>query len=168
MRLIHYSRKKFDLEPRMYDQSFVTWQAKPLGLWVSVEGPDDWKSWCEGEEFQLENLKFAYEVKLKKDSNLLYINSPQELLLFTKSYPFLRDQWKDREGERLCATYELDWLKVKKEYQGIIISEYFWDLRLANECFWYGGWDCSSGCIWDLDCIEELRFIEERSLVKVE
>ncbi len=52
-------------------------------------------------------------------------------------------------------TYQLEWDKVKDKYQGIIIAPYQWECRLALETCWYYGWDCASGCIWDLDCIKE-------------
>ena len=44
---------------------------------------------------------------------------------------------------------------------GIIISPYQWDCRLALESGWYYGWDCSSGCIWDISCIQDFIFLEE-------
>ena len=50
-RLLHYSSKPITavysvsqgpgLEHHRYD--------KPRGLWLSVEGEDDWRSWCEAE-----------------------------------------------------------------------------------------------------------------------
>ena len=51
MKLIHYSSKKnYDLEKREYSQKDLVWQAKPKGLWISVEGENlgyNWKEWCE-------------------------------------------------------------------------------------------------------------------------
>lgn len=160
MKLIHYTNEKFDLKPNSYDQSELSWQAKPNGLWVSVEGENDWKWWCESEGFQVENLAIEYEVTLKKDAKILYLLTPEQIGDLAKQYPYLRTQWNDPVGREVCRTYEIDWNKVKEKYQGIIIPHYIWSCRLAQECCWYYGWDCSSGCIWDLDCIEEFKLRE--------
>jgi hypothetical protein len=157
MRLLHYTDKEFELEPRDYDEPMLYWRAKPIGLWVSVEGERDWKSWCESEEFRLDSLAISYEVILKEDANILYLTTPEEILNLHLEYSFLRTQWKDPEGTKLCKSYELDWKKMKKKYQGIIISPYQWDCRFHNDACWYYGWDCASGCIWDLSCIKEFR-----------
>lgn len=58
--------------------------------------------------------------------------------------------------------YEIDWKKVTEEYQGIIISPYIWQRRLAPHTMWYYGWDVASGCIWDTDAIEEVKLVERR------
>lgn len=160
MRLIHYTNEKFSLDFRKYEQSELSWQAKPNGLWFSVEGPYDWKWWCEGENFDIENLTVSYEIKLKKNAKILYLETEAEIFDMTNQYPFLKSQWNNVEGRRLCATYELDWNKVKQSYQGIIIPQYHWECRMSQKSCWYYGWDCSSGCVWDLDCIEEFKLRE--------
>ncbi len=156
MKLIHYTSDEFKLEPLKYDQSDLHWQAKPNGLWFSVEGDYDWKWWCEGEEFRLYNLKVCYELELKKDAKILYLETPEEILDLAKQYPFLNKVW---DGDR---TYEIDWNKVKEKYQGIIIAPYQWSCRLNPDCNWYYGWDCASGCIWDISCIEEFKLMERK------
>lgn len=161
MRLIHYTNEKFSLKPKEYPEYEIHWHRKPNGFWVSVEGESDWKSWCEGESFELQNLVVSYEVKLKKDDKILYLKTASDILSFTKKYPYIRDQWDNPEGRRICGSYEIDWLKVKENYQGIIIAPYQWDCRLSTKCSWYYGWDCASGVIWDLDCIEEFNLIEQ-------
>jgi len=156
MKLLHYTDKEFELDPTMeYDQQIIYWKNKPRGLWVSVEGPYDWKWWCENEEFRLENLSLCYEVKLKRGAKILRLKNSKSILDFTKSYPYTKPQWDNAKGRRISAGYELDWDKVKKEYQGIIIAPYQWKCRLALETPWYYGWDCASGCLWDLSCIKE-------------
>lgn len=161
MRLLHYSNEEFEFDPTMEYRDFH--YSKPNGLWVSVEGEDDWKWWCEAEEFQLENLTVSYEVKLKENANILYLNSPEELFAFTKElfaftkkYPFAT-----RVFDKEYDTYKLNWAKIKEKYQGIIIPKYFWECRLALESNWYYGWDCASGCIWDLNCIDEFNLTKE-------
>ena len=59
--------------------------------------------------------------------------------------------------------YMLDFLKVMDEYDGIIIAPYQYSCRLMNSSTaWYYGWDCASGCIWNLGCISiKLDSIQE-------
>lgn len=163
MKLIHYSKNEVkELEPRTYDQNKLDWQAKPNGLWVSVEGEgieENWKDWCESEKFRLECLVNSYEVTLKDDANILHLKTAEEIFAFTKKFPIKTRDW-DAEWD----TYQLDWQEVRKLYQGIIISPYQWGCRLALESSWYYGWDCSSGCIWDLNCIKDWKKQSKDSL----
>jgi hypothetical protein len=160
MKFIHYTSKKFSLEPREYDQKEMAWQAKPNGLWFSVEGDYDWKSWCEDANFMVQDLVFAYEIILKEGANIVHLKTAEEIFNFGKEYPYLEQKQKDFIGRDVCRTYELDWVKVKCKYQGIVISPYQWECRLSPESNWYYGWDCASGCIWDLECIEEFKLRE--------
>jgi hypothetical protein len=160
MKLIHYTNEKFDLKPKTYDQSELNWQAKPNGFWVSVEGPYDWEWWCKSEDYNLENLAISYEIKLKEDSKILYLETEREIYNMTIRFPYMKPQWDNPEGHLNCRTYELDWKKVKEKYQGIIIPQYQWECRMSQKSCWYYGWDCASGCIWDLTCIEEFKLNE--------
>lgn len=154
--LIHYSDQPFTLDLSYdYRQSCHNWHAKPVGLWFSVEGPYDWKWWCEGENFRVDHLAVAYKITLKRDANIIYLNNPEELYVFTQKYNRPTRFWDPEQD-----TYQLRWEDIKALYQGIIIPNYLWDCRLALESSWYYGWDCSSGCIWDLTCIESFEQIQ--------
>ena len=157
MKLIHYTDSPIQsLEPRDYSQKDLSWQAKPNGLWFSVEITErfpnnyNWKEWCEANSYRIASLDVSYEIILKEDANILHLKTEQEILEFTKEYPLKTRDW-DAEWD----TYQLEWDEVKKKYQGIIISPYQWNCRLALETCWYYGWDCSSGCIWNISCIKE-------------
>ncbi len=157
MRLIHYSPKEIDgLKPIEYDQADIKFQSKPNGLWFSVEGDYGWKEWCISEKTFLNRLRFSYEIVLKPEARILILKTPEEIYSFTKKYPL-----KLREYDADSDTHQLNWNEIKNEYQGIIISPYQWDCRLSMESSWYYGWDCSSGCIWDVNCIEEFIFLGE-------
>jgi len=161
MRLLHYSHKEIEfIKDRKYDQSEVDFHCKPNGLWVSVEGNCDWNKWCKSEKYGLYRLRFCYEIVLKSDANVLHLKTPQEVFYFSKKYA---KRFRPSLGSDLDCddTHELDWFEIKNTYQGIIIDPYQWDCRLALESSWYYGWDCSSGCIWDLNCIESFSFLEE-------
>lgn len=152
MKLIHYTDKKFSFENRQYNQYKLMYNAKPNGFWVSIKGDDDWKSWCESENFNLDKLVVSYEVKLKKNANIIHLKTPIEVFEFGKKFYLKNSDW---QLKNYCG--QIKWDDVKNNYQGIIISPYQWVCRMAVESRWYYGWDCASGCIWDLDCVETLE-----------
>lgn len=149
-RLLHYSSKPITLDrshtygPRGF--------GKPPGLWVSVEGDRDWREWCEGEEFALESLAHAHEVTLTPSAKVLRVDaSPGAFDMFEANYaPLLQE-----------ATATWDWSKLRAEHDGVIIAPYRFDRRFSS--FWYYGWDCASGVIWNLDAIAELRLTTEKA-----
>lgn len=59
-RLTHWSDKPVQLEPRQYHQEQGY---KPRGLWFDVD--EDWKRWCEGEEFGLQRLAVPHAVSIR-------------------------------------------------------------------------------------------------------
>lgn len=152
MKLIHYTNEPFDLQSNKYDEEELSRHAKPNGLWVSVEGQYDWFWWCEGEQYNLESLTVSYEVVLKEDTNILHLKTADEVRAFGKMYG-IPAKWIWSDGD----ISELRWNEVKEKYQGIVIAPYQWDCRMASETSWYYGWDCASGCIWDLDCIKDFN-----------
>jgi hypothetical protein len=136
------------------------WQAKPVGLWFSVQGVYDWNWWCRAEDFSVENLTYEYKIKLNKNANIVHLSDPEMIYYFTNKYLLKTRDW-DAEWD----TYQLQWDEVKKDYQGIIISPYQWDCRMDLKSSWYYGWDCASGCIWDLNCIESFECITAEVLI---
>lgn len=156
MKLVHFtSSLRLDRGlslTRRYTQGITGRTDKPLGLWVSDESGDDgWKNWCESEGFRPERLELAIEVKLKENSRILHIKSVSEIDDFHNTY-------STGEGFNIG----IDWVKVAKQYQGIVISPYQYRRRLDGDVRrWYYGWDCASGCIWDLKAIKTLQHVEQ-------
>lgn len=159
MRLLHYSDKHLD---KIDSRSQVDGRAdgsKPHGLWVSVEGEDDWKAWCEGEDFRRDFLSHATEIVLAPTANILHIDTVAGLVRFHREYkcrpsfasdgPLATDAYWDNHAVR--------WGDVAARYDGIIIAPYQSSLRLDGECRWYYGWDCASGCIWNAGAVVELK-----------
>lgn len=148
MRLIHYSK-----EPLMWVESRPHSEHgcgayKTPGLWFSVEGEDDWVAWCKSERFNLECFAHATEIILKPDARVHRLTTPGEIDRFTHEFtPPNRERW----GRHL------DWLAIRQKWQGLIIAPYCWARRLEQHTFWYYGWDCASGVIWDADAIADLR-----------
>lgn len=159
---------------RTYDQHINKRPTgKPAGLWVSVVGEDDWKWWCESEEFHLDGLSHVHRVTLHP-GNVLFISSCEELTAFhlewsvetefERTMAERRNDYLDTLVQRNGLTYvrnqwQIDWERVAQVYAGIIIAPYLWACRLDGP-FWYYGWDCASGVIWDLSVIDTFELIE--------
>ena len=108
--------------------------SKPLGFWLSDESSEDsWSAWCAAEEFPIGSHRTDFRADL---SNVLHLSSDTDLMRFHDEY--------------VVRIYP-DWERVGTEYKGILITPYAWNLRL--ELDWYYGWDCASGCFWDLSCL---------------
>lgn len=135
--LVHYSHAPVQLDDRQPEQSLGM---KPSGLWVSVG--TGWLDWCRDEQFRTDQPWFAQEVTVSVAANILTLASPGDLDAFTHSY-----------GQRIAQKFDshyIDWVRVAAEYDGILISPYQWSRRNAPHTFWYYGWDCASGCIWNM------------------
>lgn len=145
--LIHYSNQalKSVRSVTQEPQGMNVRGDKPKGLWVSVQGDDDWYSWCQSESYGIGKL--AYHVVLCPDANVLRIGTAQELDEFTEQF-----------GIEKSWTVDIDWISVANKYQGILIAPYIWQRRLEGKASrWYYGWDCASGCIWDASAVSEVR-----------
>lgn len=157
MNLTHYSDELVTLDrDRKYEQpSPDSFAHKPKGLWLSVDGEDDWAWWCVGEGFMVDSLKHAHRVTLSDKANVLHIATQTQFVEFDNTYSVPEEgRLPASHYYRELRTDAIDWRKVVAGYDGIIIAPYQWDFRLSH--MWYYPWDCSSGCIWNLDVIESM------------
>lgn len=142
MKLLHYSAEPFTFDPtRTYPPRD---HFKPTGLWLSVEGDDDWRAWCEGENFSLPSLKYVSEVTLKPGHNVLVVDTLEALDAFNARFGVADP----------LAVRGIRWDEVRALYDGLIIAPYRWERRL--DLMWYYGWDCASGVIWNASAIESV------------
>lgn len=127
---------------------------KPKGLWVSVDGEDDWESWCRSEEYTIGSHR--HRVTLVPDHGVLVLDTPIALLRFTDTYG------ADSRDGRFGYSYMdfIQWSKVAADYPGIIIAPYQWSLRLDSRTDWYYPWDCASGCIWDASVVAQVKLLD--------
>ncbi len=165
VKLFHYSEhalEKLDKEFHKARNGCFFTRTKPIGFWLSVEDYDDdqtWKTWCEAEEFGLERLAHRYLVNLSSEAKILHLKTTKDIKDFGLEYQG-NDQasfsrfMKERGEEPYAYVYEIRWEEVMKKWDGIIIAPYNWDCRFPSETMWYYGWDCASGCIWNLDAIK--------------
>ena len=158
MKLIHYSdsplKKVWTIV--QYEPEHISEYDKPNGLWVSVIGEGDWLSWCQSENFYTSSMKWENEIVLKKENKVLHLSNRKELLEFQEENG-LKSSWSNRYG--------IDWIKVSKKYQGLIIAPYDYESRW--DISWYYTWDCASGCIWDSDAVGEV-VSEETKVIRSE
>jgi hypothetical protein len=160
MRLIHYSdaplASVYSVEQSgdRYD-----WHGgrKPVGLWVSVDGDDDWRAWCKAENFRDVDSQCATHIVLTPKHRVLIVDSGSAMLDFNRQYGVERDyygKWKEQR---------IDWPRVARDYHGIVIAPYQWAHRLDEPCTgWYYSWDCASGCIWNADAVAEMKPVREQ------
>lgn len=149
----HYSDQTITT---LFDASQVDAPAlKPRGLWISDEdGDDGWKTWCENEAFELGRLVVEHEVILAPEANVLELHAAEDLDAFTAQYGVGSGGFWDSR---------IAWAEVAEAYQGILITPYIWSRRLTGHTFWYSGWDCASGCIWDADAIGRVAVLASES-----
>lgn len=146
MRLVHFSSEPLG-ELRSAIQTPNSF--KPSGLWVSDEDDNSsWSSWCAGEGFGLDRLTVATEVSLAERAQIMWIRIADEIDDFTA-------RWS--RGAEYAGRRAIDWCALAELYQGVVITPYIWSRRLTHHTFWYYGWDCASGCIWDAAAIERVK-----------
>lgn len=125
---------------------------KPKGLWFSVQGEDDWYSWCTSEEFRLNGLRTTQRLRLKPSARVRYLPTLAAMYHFWREYGYTWD-WAGTALEgKGHENYGIDWNRVVVDYDAIIIAPYHWPLRMKAD--WYYTWDCASGCVWNLDAVE--------------
>lgn len=155
-RLLHYRSEPLEFEPaRTYVHRESWTYGKPDGFWVSVDGQDDWPAWCHSEEFRLGSLRHVYEVTLDPDAKILRLTNPAELEDFHRIYAH-----PGKYPDHRVSQWGIRWARVSADgWAGIIITPYQWSCRYGMD--WYYGWDCASGCIWDLSAIRTIAPVGE-------
>lgn len=149
MTLLHYSGEPFALDRDRVYRGPSRHSFKPVGLWVSVQGADDWEAWCRAEDFDIEKLTYVTEIVPGPSANILRIDNPDDLRRLTVKYP-------QADPPRLAGFGPVpDWERIAADFDGIVIAPYQWRERL--NLHWYYGWDCASGCIWNLAAIQTPR-----------
>ena len=181
--IYHYSSKPVKLE----DLEIINYIAvnnkrpfsfKPAGLWISIEDYKDeddvtWDSWCIKENFRIDSLKVKNKIILHEKANILLLTTFKDIYSFGKenrfdiesylkttlggNYEESDDVIFDLDSETTKEILQISWDKVIKKYDGIFIAPYNWEARWHTETIWYYGWDCASGCIWNIDIIKEIK-----------
>jgi|HubBroStandDraft_6_1064221.scaffolds.fasta_scaffold00056_125 hypothetical protein len=163
--LIHYGVRPLTSVRSVVQQKETDRIGKPNGLWLSVDTA--WKEWCLSENFNLAGLQYATRVELSDSAKILRIASDEELDQFTEQYgadyPFQRGLISGSMKSHHEKRYYINWIQVAKKHDGIIVSPYLWNRRLHT--FWYYGWDCASGVIWNAKAVKSLQWLRETEQV---
>ena len=106
---------------------------------------DDWASWCRDENYRVEQLATAHRVTLRARADVLFVGDLATMDSFDNDFRAAGDgAW-------------IDWEAVASAHDGVVIAPYQWSRRSTLD--WYWGWDCASGCIWNLDAIDEFAVV---------
>ena len=160
MRFVHYAPHHLTaIEDRAQDKRGAERGDKPDGLWFSAgDGQDGWRAWCEMASFALAALTHRTEIVFRPRAKLLRLKGVRAIDSFTAEYgrePAYRKSMPPSSFS--YAGYTIDWPRVAKKWDGIIIAPYCYARRLHLGCRWYYGWDCASGCVWRARAVEALR-----------
>ncbi|HET7909679.1 MAG TPA: hypothetical protein VFL19_03135 [Nitrospira sp.] len=162
MKLSHFSPTRIT-SVRSVEQSPLP-DMKPRGLWVSVDGKDDWPSWCKSERFgPIGAGRHVFRYRVDVDlSRVLHLDTAAAVMRFNDEYvrEKLAGKFPGLPESPFKLSIWIDWSAVAAKYAGIIIAPYQWARRL--ELMWYYGWDCASGCIWDAAAVRSISVIRQR------
>ena len=164
MQLIHYSKEPFKFSRDHVFREQIP--MKPKGLWFSIEHETEdyfgWKDWCQSEGWRLDGLQYESIIELESDASILELRTIKEMYQFNEDYGVIE---VDRRFRNPFSNSDdiiyIDWDRVYEKYQGIFIYPYHHTLRLENNFLWFYGWDCSSGCIWDMDAIHNIKGVTD-------
>lgn len=159
LRLVHYSSRVVTKVRSSRQNNLLGF--KPDGFWLSVDNFEpNWRTWCEGEDFNVRNLKIPHEVRLREDAKILWLRTAENIDELNAAYQVPYEP--DRDISR--RVYRMDWKRLAENCQGIIIAPYQWSRRYCKDFSWYYSWDCASGCIWDARAIESILPVPSANL----
>lgn len=157
MELVHFSAEPLVFDnTRTYDQPPLRGYGKPRGLWLSDDSEHGWKQWCESEDWNLGGFEYRTPFVITTGANVLTLRNMSNLLSFDDEYG----------AEAGYGIRGIDWARVAADYDGILITPYIWEARLDGAVSWYYGWDCASGCFWNLSAIEQQDFADTGSAME--
>ena len=158
MNLSHYSDHDTITPYAASQAETVFTYEKPKGLWVSVDGEDDWATWCETEQFRDTSSQRRHRVVLADDADVLVLDTVEKVVEFDARYSrpdgYFGNDGGPMPGAGVLRWRGIGWQDVAADHQGVIIAPYQWTLR--RELSWYYAWDCASGCLWDPAAIKEV------------
>ena len=160
--LFHYAREagKVFSADRMRDDNYH----KPGGLWLSDDAACGWRAFVlerlhdgtPGWENAGEGLRYSYGFEIVQLDQVLRLETSDELRGFLSEYgeATVREcVVNDKPG---CGLH-IEWGRVKAAYKGILITPFHQNLPRTDPDFhWYKGWDCASGCFWNLTCLKQV------------
>jgi hypothetical protein len=101
------------------------------------------------EQFCLDHLTCVHDVELVPNANVLILRSAEEIDRFNA-------EWTEHGNAGEMFFSYIAWSTLRQKFDGLIVTPYIWDRRLAPNCMWYYGFDCASGCIWHPTAIRSI------------
>lgn len=158
---------------------WVTFEYEDDYKW-SGDGIGSWYHICMSNADMRTRVRYKYKVNVKKDAKLIIITNEKELDDFSDAVGFWKryvpnhplEKLKQEENKIKEAikpltdmiprpkerdTRIIDWIYVYGLYDGIVINP--WLESKKNIYNWYSGWECASGCIWNLKVIDKLELV---------
>ena len=150
---------------------------KPGGLWVSEESANGWRAfllaqlrrgsdeWSDGEEL----LRYRYDFAVKSGDRdcIRELRTPRDLRIFTGEYqePAPRECVVDG---KVGHGIHIEWHRVQRDHKGILIMPFQEALShlKPDGLHWYR-FDCTSGCFWDVGCLEILAWPQDQPIPPV-
>jgi hypothetical protein len=138
----HYSHKKLEKVLSSKEVGHPQGCTKPIGFWISIGSA--WNKWCKSEDWGSKGKKFIYRVKISRKAKIAWLKTTQDLIDFKRKY----------QDTTVCYG-AIDWEKVYKDYQGIVIlnpKSFSW--AYYEDTTWCYSWDVPSGCIFDSSVVK--------------
>lgn len=120
---------------------------KPRGLWFACGGEWIRFAYSNGMKSFVGDRDHVYRLTLDR-SRIAHLLTEGDMLRFNRMYYAIKDDSGD--------SY-IDWQRVSRDYDGIIICPYHYKLR--QKLFWYYPWDVASGCIWRFRALQNVEDI---------
>ncbi len=123
---------------------------KPNGLWWA--SGDDWLSFAENfVPTKIRDANYLYGLRIS--DRVLRLATVTDVVVFTGEF----GQYHGDEADIL-----IDWAAVAKQYAGIEIIPYQYDLRRERGFEWYHTWDIASGCAWHPSAFLDVQLLQSR------
>lgn len=149
---------------------------KPNGFWYSMK--DSWYNHlCEYYDTDKLYNSYVYEIKLKSLSSdrkiftkcishpdynkILLLETIKDIDIFTNIYGRVMRMDKNKNKDKFIS---ISCSQLVKDYGGIEVRNYeklIKSSKFEDKHRWLKSYDCSSGCIWNLDIIKEVNLVEK-------
>lgn len=142
-----HSYQQLKLVDRAYQQCLAR---KPAGFWLTDESQENsWSAYLDvAGKGNRPYHRRDFEIDL---FDVRVIRTEDQMCGFNLEYATVSVSRMNQT--RICSQPLVDWPRVAQSYKGVIITPYQRTVMEQDAFRWYAGWDCASGCVWDLTCM---------------
>lgn len=145
--LVHFGASEY--KPEKVGKIVNSRWVKPNGgLWTSPVGSDyGWEKWCRSEEFRIENLSEHFLLRMKTDSEILIIDSLEDLLKLPRL----------EKGEGFYGRMYLDFEIISNKFDAIWLTvKGQWETRFSRPMNLYG-WDVETVFVMNPESVYQIE-----------